>query len=72
MEARRWETGDGKLAYECPIVFVDWFVALIYIVIMILCRCKKIFIIVAVLVVEGKRRYTSCMTRVFSVVCPRV
>lgn len=46
---------DGKLAYECPIVFVDWFVALIYIVIMILCRRKRIFIIVACLCREKKK-----------------
>lgn len=52
-----WENGNGNLAYECPIVFVDWYAGLIYIVIMILCRRKKIFIIVAVFVVKRKRRY---------------
>lgn len=52
MDAARRAEGDGKLAYKCPIVFVDWFVALIYIVIMILCRGKKIFIAAAVSVVK--------------------
>lgn len=51
------ERGDGKLAYECPIVFVGWFASLIYIVIMVLCGRKKIFIIVAVFVGKRKRRY---------------
>lgn len=54
----RWESGrDRELAYECPIVFVGWYAALIYIVIMILCRRKKIFIAVAVFVVKRKGRY---------------
>lgn len=54
---------NGDLAYECPIVFVGWYVGLIYIVIMILCRRKKIFIIVAVFVAEGKRWYNLYDTR---------